>query len=145
MRTIEFEDLPPRYQQQALRQMAEQARKKAAAVERGRKYNNQPVERGQLHFDSKKEAARFDALRLMEQAGEISELRLQVEFTLQPAYTTTAGERVRAIRYLADFTYRDKSGALIVEDVKSRATRTRQYIMKKKLMQEKFGISIVEV
>ena len=134
MRTIEFEDLPPRYQQQALRQMAEQAKKKAAAMERG-----------QLHFDSKKEAARFDTLRLMEQAGEISDLRLQVEFTLQPAYTTTAGERVRAIRYLADFTYRDKNGALIVEDVKSRATRTRQYIMKKKLMQEKFGISIVEV
>lgn len=142
--TIEFDDLPPRYQAQALQQMAAQAEKKAKA-QAGRKYRNEPTERGKLRFDSKKEAARFDELLAMERTGAISDLRLQAEFTLQPAYTTTAGERVRAIRYLADFTYRDRDGNLIVEDVKSRATRTRQYVMKKKLMQERFGISIVEV
>ena len=33
----------------------------------------------------------------------------------------------------------------VVEDVKSRATKTRVYEMKKKLMREKFGIEIQEI
>ena len=82
------------------------------------------------------------------------ESKLQQQFTLQEAYTTTEGVRVRAIRYQADFTYQkpqfvDRDGewiwGLVVEDVKSRATKTRAYAMKKKLMQERFNIEIQEV
>ena len=75
-----------------------------------------------------------------------------MDFTLQEAYTDTEGRRVRAIRYRADFTYRQRlmtreglSWALVVEDVKSRATRTKDYLLKRKLMKERFGIDIVEV
>ena len=69
-------------------------------------------------------------------------------------YTDGEGRRVRAIRYRADFTYvrvketigeytfRDQ---LVVEDVKSRATRTKEFIMKRKLMKERFNIDIQEV
>jgi len=149
--------LPPAYQAQALRKWAEQERKKgrgaapspAAAVPgKVSKYHNKPTERvtpaGKvLRFDSQKEARRYDELMVMLQAGTIRDLRLQVDFTLQEAYTDSEGKRVRAIRYKADFTYLKKSfvdrdgewmWALVVEDVKSRGTRTRVYAIKKKLV-----------
>ncbi|MCI8471457.1 MAG: DUF1064 domain-containing protein [Clostridia bacterium] len=129
----------------------------------GRKYHNKPTERvtdsgAVLRFDSQKEARRYDELSALERAGQIRDLRLQVDFTLQEAYTDTEGRRVRAIRYKADFTYLEKSFAdedgfyeeklhwyLVVEDVKSRATRTKEYVMKRKLMKERFNIDIQEV
>lgn len=64
------------------------------------------------------------------------------------------GERVRAIHYVADFAYErptapDKYGTVfwlpVVEDVKSRATKTAQYEMKKKLLRERFNLTITEV
>ena len=165
---VDVKDLPPAYQAQALRKWAEQERKKKRAplpsqadapTGGGRKYHNKPTERvtasgAVLHFDSQKEARRYDELSALERAGEIRELRMQVDFTLQEAYTDGEGRRVRAIRYRADFTYvrvketigeytfRDQ---LVVEDVKSRATRTKEYIMKRKLMKERFNIDIQEV
>ena len=77
-------------------------------------------------------------------AGKIQDLRLQTEFTLQDAYTMPNGNRVRAIRYKADFTYL-WGGNLVVEDVKSKATKTRVYSMKKKILADKFGIEIQEI
>ncbi|MDN0033292.1 DUF1064 domain-containing protein [Oscillibacter valericigenes] len=162
---ISLGDLPPKYKAQAVKKWAEQVRKKTGIPQTGTdppmpedkpfsKYHAQRVDTGHLHFDSKKEARRFDSLALMEQAGEIKDLRLQVDFTLQEAYTTTDGQRVRAIRYRADFTYLrrtkpDVTGQvywlLIVEDVKSRGTRTKEYLIKRKMMADKFGIDIREV
>ena len=165
---IDVKDLPPAYQAQALRKLMERERRKQRAplpspadspTGGGRKYHNKPTERvtdsgAVLRFDSQKEARRYDELSALERAGEIRELRMQVDFTLQEAYTDGEGRRVRAIRYRADFTYvrvketigeytfRDQ---LVVEDVKSRATRTKEYIMKRKLMKERFNIDIQEV
>ena len=107
-----------------------------------------------IHFQSQKEARRYDELMLMLQVGKIRDLRLQADFTLQEAYTDSEGKRVWAIRYKADFTYQkpkfaDRDGewiwGLVVEDVKSRATKTKQYMMKRKMMKEHFGIDIQEV
>ena len=118
------------------------------------KYHNQPDSRGNLRFDSKKEARRYDELMLMLKAGQIRNLRLQQQYTLQESYITETGERVRAIHYVADFAYErptapDKYGTVIwlpvVEDVKSRATKTAQYEMKKKLLRERFNLTITEV
>ena len=86
----------------------------AAAVQDPRKenkYHNTPNHTGGpvrvvLHFDSQKEARRYDFLIERVRRGEIGDLRLQVDFTLQEAYTDAEGRRVRAIRYKADFTYR---------------------------------------
>ena len=165
---IDVKDLPPAYQAQALRKLMERERRKQSApfpspadvpTGGGRKYHNKPTERvtpagNVLRFDSQKEARRFDELSALEQAGKIRDLRMQVDFTLQGAYTDTEGRRVRAIRYKADFTYMkqsfvDRDGewqwALVVEDVKSRATRTKEYILKRKLMKERFNIDIQEV
>lgn len=145
---INLSDLPPKYQAQALAKLAKQARKKEEPQKQRTKYGNVKTERENIKFDSQKEARRFDELSAELEAGEIKELRLQVEFTLQPAYTTPEGERVRAIRYLADFTYYRRSGdkwQYIVEDVKSRATKTKVYRMKKKMMADRLGLTITEI
>jgi len=102
------------------------------------------IDSGKLRFDSKKEARHFDELSILLSAGQITDLKLQPNFTLQEGYTTIEGERVRAIVYRADFCYRDAAGTLIVEDVKSRGTRTKDYLLKRKLMQERYGITITE-
>lgn len=150
MSTINISDLPPKYQQQALQKLSEQRSISTPAANHyaRSKYGNTKTERQGLHFDSKKEAQRFDELTLMLHAGEIKDLRLQVEFTLQAAYTTPKGERVRAIRYLADFTYYRTAGdtwEYIVEDVKSNPTRTKAYLMKKKMMADRLGLTITEI
>ena len=77
-------------------------------------------------------------------AGLIRDLRLQPQFTLQESYKTHDGKRVRAIRYVADFSY-TREGTLVVEDVKSKATKTAQYQMKRKMMMNRFGIEVEEV
>lgn len=176
--SINVTDLPPKYQAQALQKyMAQQARRghpsspAADGPQKPGKYHNKPTERvtpsgAVLHFDSQKEARRYDQLIALEQVGQIRDLRLQVDFTLQEAYTDTEGRRVRAIRYKADFTYRtppakrwaiyeddpvgwsEKLGLpwdLVVEDVKSRATRTKEYLLKRKMLKDKLGIDITEV
>lgn len=171
---INVNDLPPKYQRQAMEKYMEQQARRglmpSAAVPQDKakanKYHNTPTERvtasgAVLHFDSQKEARRYDVLTARLQAGRIRDLRLQVEFTLQEAYTDTEGCRVRAIRYKADFTYyrppengshaaywADQTGTpwvLVVEDVKSRATKTQKYAIKKKLLKERFGLDITEV
>ena len=118
--------------------------------EKRNKYGNRRVELNGVKFDSKKEAMRYLTLLDMEKRGEIQDLRLQPQFTLQEAYTTTEGVRVRAIRYQADFSYTiynvwDREEKRIVEDVKSKATKTRVYEIKKKLLREKFHVEIREI
>lgn len=139
---ISFDDLSPSAQKRVMQlyaaEGAEEEKKKAS------KYHAEKDERGNIRFDSRKEARRYDALVLLLRRGEISDLRIQPEFTLIEAYTMPDGERVRAMRYRADFSYR-RGGELIVEDVKSAATRTRVYMNKRKMMQEKYGITVREV
>lgn len=110
------------------------------------KYKSKKTEIGRIRFDSKKEAERFKELFMLERNGKIRNLKLQHDFTLQEAYTTTDGERIRAIRYVADFTYYDcESNEFIVEDVKSKATKTDVYQMKRKMLREKFNLKVREV
>lgn len=108
------------------------------------KYNAKKTTVDGITFDSKKEAERFCELKMLAMAGKIKNLKLQQDFTLQEAYTAPDGERVRAIRYVADFTY-EEDGELVVEDVKSRATKTRVYEMKRKMLRDKYGVKIREV
>ena len=113
------------------------------------KYNSCPDSRGKLRFDSRKEARRYDELMARMAAGEIWGLRLQVDFTLQEAFTDLDGERVRAIRYRADFVYQERGQDggwnRVVEDVKSAATKTPEYQLKRKMMLDKYGVKIREI
>jgi len=99
-----------------------------------------------MTFDSQKEARRWQELRYLLRAGVISCLERQTPFELIPAQKDESGKLLeRAVTYRADFTYRDERGNYIVEDVKSEATRTREYIIKRKLMLRVYGIRIREV
>ena len=88
-------------------------------------------------YDSKREAVRAAELHLLERAGKISDLREQVRYELIPKQ-----EGERALHYVADFVYR-QGGETVVEDVKG--MKTREYVIKRKLMLHVHGIRIREV
>ena len=86
-----------------------------------------------IKFDSLKEARRYQELRLLERAGKIADLRLQVPFFLLPAQRDENGNVVeRAVKYIADFVYTGEDGKTVVEDTKG--IKTPAYIIKRKLM-----------
>ncbi len=91
-------------------------------------------------YHSKREAGRANYLRTLVQIGEITDLREQVKFEVIPKQD---GER--AAHYVCDFAYRDASGELVIEDVKSPATKTAAYILKRKLLLYVHGIRVREV
>jgi len=94
-----------------------------------------------ITFDSKAEARYYGQLRLLERAGEISNLRLQVPFVLAPA-VVLGGRKRPALRYLADFTYETSAGT-VVADVKGAITDS--YRIKRHLMKAVHGIEVQEV
>jgi ribosomal protein S8 len=97
------------------------------------KFGNVKTELDGIIFDSAKEARRYVELRYLMNAGEITDLKLQVEYKLS------------VCKYVCDFQYQ-KNGETIVEDVKSRHTRKLPvYRMKKKMMKAELGIDIKEV
>lgn len=107
------------------------------------KYGNKKTTVDGIVFDSKREADRYRELKLLERAGEIRDLRLQVPFQLIPSYELN-GKRVRATNYIADFVYIDtRRQEQVVEDAKG--YRTREYNLKKKLFGYRYGQDIVEV
>lgn len=106
---------------------------------RKNKYHNVKVYVGGERYDSRKESKRAIELGLMARGGLIRDLRRQVPFVLQEGYTSNQGAKVRPIYYNADFVYFDvERNMLVVEDVKSPATRTQVYKLKKKLFEAKY-------
>lgn len=78
-----------------------------------------------ITFASKKEAARYGELKLLERAKQISGL------TLQPRYPLIVNNH-KVCTYVGDFCYFDeKTRKLVCEDVKG--FRTGEYIVKRKL------------
>lgn len=86
-------------------------------------------------FDSRREHQQFLTLRLLEAAGEISELRRQV-----PYHLWVGGEHI--CKYIADFVFA-RAGRTVIQDAKG--VRTPEYKLKKKLMKACHGIEIEEV
>lgn len=117
------------------------------------KYHNHKVRKSGLTFDSKKEHKRYNELLLLQQAGEITNLRRQVKFVLIPTQRepskigTRGGVKKgklleRECAYIADFVY-IQNGKTVVEDTKG--VRTKDYVIKRKLMLYTQGIRIREV
>ena len=104
-------------------------------------HNSKTIYDGQT-FDSKKEAKRYQQLKLMEKAGVICDLKRQVKYELVPAQYIDGKCVERAVTYSSDFEY-DQDGQHIVEDTKG--MKTDKYIIKRKLMLWKYGIRIKEV
>lgn len=91
-------------------------------------------------FDSKKERDYYVILEMMLKNNQITDLKTQVKFELQPSFKFN-GKTIRSINYIADFTY-IKDGKLIIVDTKG--YRTEVYKLKKKIMQYK-GYDIEEI
>ena len=89
-------------------------------------------------YSSAKEYRRAQELKVLQQGGAIRELREQVPFELIPKQG-----KERACKYIADFVYCE-DGKTVVEDVKSPASRTKDYVIKRKLMQHVHGIVVRE-
>lgn len=119
------------------------------------KYHNKKCYVDGIAFDSKKEAQRYAELSLLEKIGVIRNLKLQKEFELIPAcYEQIPKKRgngfkkgkciERAVNYRADFYYYDNDKQeWVCEDVKG--MRTKEYIIKRKLMLWVHDIRIVEI
>ena len=97
-----------------------------------RKYKAKKTVVDGITFDSKKEACRYQELKLMEKAGQITDLKLQPKFQLQAKYRNGAGKAIREVSYIADFQYK-QDGKVIVEDVKG--VKTEVYKLKKKMFE----------
>jgi hypothetical protein len=80
---------------------------------------------------------------MLEKAGEIKDLRLQVPFELIPAQVTPSGKKERPAIYICDFQYMTCKGKLIVEDVKGASPDI--WVIKRKLMLSIHGIEVQEI
>ena len=106
------------------------------------KYHNKKVIIDGIKFDSQKEGQYYLKLKMLEKAGKIRDLRLQVPFVVLETFKVD-DRTYRKTKYIADFTYFDDKDKLHVVDVKG--FRTKEYELKKKLMVWKYGIEIEEV
>ena len=98
-----------------------------------------------ITFHSKREAKRYSELRMLEKAGLIADLRLQVRIPLQGNLTPIRTPTGKVMTYVADFTYLDKrlgsQPVLVIEDAKGHQTDT--YKIKKAIL-EAMGLEIRE-
>ena len=122
------------------------------------KYRAKKVVVDGITFDSKREAERYKTLKRLESAGVIRDLELQRKFILIPAQREESTEVYksglrkgepkpgktieRECSYIADFVYTE-NGRTVVED--SKGVRTKEYILKRKMMLYFYGIRINEV
>ena len=96
----------------------------------------------------------------MLKANKIRDLKYHEQFELIPAQYETVerygknGKRLKdglklvehAAVYTADFTYIDcTTGEKIVEDVKCKKTKTEAYVLRRKMMYQKYKIRIKEI
>ena len=83
-------------------------------------------------FDSQKEADYYCELKMRLQAKEIDGFCLQPTFILAPG-----------LKYKADFIIFNKNNSTEVIDVKG--FKTKEYIAKKKVFEDKFNLKITEI
>lgn len=98
------------------------------------KYKNRKIVVDNIKFDSILEANRYQELKLLQRAKQISNLRLQVPFLLQESFKKN-GKTHREINYIADFVY-EENGQTIVEDTKGICTEV--FRIKQKLFEYKY-------
>jgi len=119
-----------------LRQLSAEAKAVVAEMAgKVNKYHNRSVVIDGLSFDSRAEAARWCELRLMERAGEISDLQVHPVYTLAEGFRNRSGQWRGPITYEADFAYVE-GGQQVVEDVKG--VRTAAFQIKRKLFERRY-------
>lgn len=102
------------------------------------KFGNKRMIVNDIVFQSRKEGRHYLYLLGQKELGEISDLKLQVPF-----YYMSDNGKKKIFLYKADFTYLDELGHLHIIDVKG--CKTSLYSLKKKLIEDRFNITIEEV
>jgi hypothetical protein len=120
---------------------------KQLPTKKANKYKNIKVEVDGIKFDSQREAGHYLKLKMMQQGGLISELKMQVEYPLKCNEMIVNGEIVKLPyqikkSWIADFTYIE-NGILKVIDVKG--YKTKSYKLAKILIKKLYNIDIIEV
>jgi hypothetical protein len=111
-----------------------------ALKEKINKYGAKKTVIAGITFDSRAEALRYQALVLLQKAGRISGLTLQVPFVLAQSVRFAAAKRAKpALRYVADFVYCE-AGVIVVEDVKG--VQTDAFKIKQHLMMSVHGVDV---
>ena len=159
---FELSDFPLETQKKIMRKFAEEDKRKAERMMVGNapetekpkgknKYHAQKVTvtlpDGTEHtFDSAKEHRRYAELMIMQRAGEISGLEIQVPYELIPKQKLSNGKTERNCQYVADFVYQ-KDGKTVVEDVKGykKGPAYSVFTIKRKLMKYIHDIEVTEV
>lgn len=95
-----------------------------------------------ITFDSKAEGRRYSQLVLMQKAGQVAGLTLQVPFVLAQSVKFAGATRAKpALRYVADFVYTDvAAGVIVVEDCKG--VLTEGFKIKRHLMLSVHGVDV---
>ena len=96
------------------------------------KYKNVITEIDGIKFRSKKEAKRFLNLKLLQKEGKI-------KFFLRQPFFDLPGN----VKYVSDFLVVWTDGSITIEDVKG--MKTNIYILKKKLVEAIYPITITEI
>jgi hypothetical protein len=114
---------------------------------RANKYHAQVCTVDGIRFDSRKEARRYERLKILAAAGEIIRLELQPEFPIIVLELwRDDGRLVPCGRFRADFRYVEtRTGEVVIEDTKSRPTKTEAYRLRKRLVEAIHGVTIREV
>ena len=101
------------------------------------KYHAVPTVVDGYRFASKREARYYQNLKLLEKAGAIQDIELQPAFAL-----VVNGHPIGV--YRADFRYVDcETGGVVTVDVKG--FRTKEYRLKKRLVEALYPVQIVEM
>ncbi|MFB9149545.1 DUF1064 domain-containing protein [Roseovarius ramblicola] len=107
------------------------------------KYGAEPVEVDGIRFDSKREARRWQDLRLREQAGEIEDLQRQVVLILHGKDDVLRTRSGRPMRITVDFSYFETAtGIRVYEDAKGKPTRDYEV---RRAVAAAQGVEVVEV
>ena len=106
-----------------------------SSTQKTSKYRSRKVTVDDIVFDSKKEALKYEELKLLKRAGEITEFELQPKFVLQEGFRHK-GKAIRPITYTADFKITYPDGRIVILDTKG--VRTQQYVLRKKMLLYKY-------
>ena len=112
------------------------------AVSKSKYGNHKVIVDGEKVADSKHEYSRLCELKVLQRAGEIKDLQLQVKYQLIPSQKI-CGKTERGTDYIADFVYWTNDDKFVCEDAKGH--KTADYIIKRKLMKLIHNIDVVEV
>ena len=113
----------------------------ATTPKRGNKFNARKTLVDGISFDSKHESEIWLELKMEQHAGAITGLQHHREFVLT-VVDIRDGQLRRICEFTPDFVYY-RNGVLEVKEAKG--VRTRDYVIRRKLFEAQYGITVIEV